>query len=331
MVPSCPRGQPDGDVPAPWPPFPLCLPSACSGVQGLGKEWVGSLAASPFPREPSPDPVLIWPGCAKNSTDVRLTSPKRGDTDLQAQLLCSGLFPPVNRVGVSFQGMEEAQQQGPNTLHTHSHPHTCTRVSHPGPARQAALAPDSSGPSLSPPSQGSQFPLRAFSPELEGVKCEVCVRAKACEWSMCVQMCVGLCARVYERACKGICIAPGFAFKCVCRGLCLFLVQALGARVPEWVCTCVHVDMHAHTHFSVTPGGPRAGGKGPDGCRVAGTSGISRRQTQQRKMSLSEVLAECVCVCARHHHTCGRQVYKYHTGKSQNGPSLFLAGGWGHF
>lgn len=113
--------------------FFSCPPSACSGVQDLGKDRVGSLPESPFPREPSPDPVLIWPGYAKNNTDAKACKPQTlGRRPPQAQLLCSSLhFPSVNRVavrmvpqGVKEEAVERSQTPGRTCSHTHAHVHS---------------------------------------------------------------------------------------------------------------------------------------------------------------------------------------------------------------
>lgn len=48
-------------------------------------------------------------------------------------------------------------------------------------------------------------------------------------------------------------------------------------------------------------------------------------------MSLSKLPSECVCVHVPDITTPVGGRYINTTGRSRNGPSLFLAGGWGHF
>lgn len=135
MVSFCPQGQPDGELPIPQSAlFPLGLPCARYGVQDLRKERVGSLPESPFPRERSLDPALIWPGYAKNNTDAKASEPQTwGRRPPQAQLLRSGLYyvTSVNMVGVAMalrRVEEEAVEWSQTPGFTCSHTRTCTQA-----------------------------------------------------------------------------------------------------------------------------------------------------------------------------------------------------------
>lgn len=130
----------------------------------------------------------------------------------------------------------------------------------------------------------------------------VCARAKACEWTMCVQVCGYVCT-VYGHACKDMCIAPGFVLKRVCRGLCLLSVQVLGARAPEG-CVRVCTGTGVHTHTQCDSWWPQGWWEGTRRVQSGRDQRYLQGQTQQGKTGLSEVPAEGVC--ARQHHTCGR-------------------------
>lgn len=156
LLPSRPAGW--GRA-CPRPPLPLCLPSACSGVRDLGRNGSGALQRALSHESRALTLSLSGPTVPRTTQMRRLASPKRGDTDLPgpAALLWVG----VNRVGVGCpsRGWRSRQRQGPkHPAHPFPPSHMHTRVQPPRP-RQAG----GSGPSLSPASQGSQFPLRAFS------------------------------------------------------------------------------------------------------------------------------------------------------------------------